>query len=338
MAFSVISNFTFTPALASEYAAAAFVENMLLLSKALGVVKTFGIDSFNSNLGQGGETIEMPYFANVASLISRRDLTATAAPSDIDVTGAEQKAIILRRKAGPVKFTEDIFIRGLRNETAEQEIGRQIGNYMALEARDRLLDAAIAGLGGITATPHTTTSYATSGTKDLLTYVLLHAGRMVLGDNFQNLTTVVMHSDVFTDLVGDALATYKIDTIGGLVIVTGIPAALGLRIVVCDYAGLKVTNGGSFKKYQTLLLGEGALNLIYAQALRIEAERRLDFEAPYWRVLGQADFAPHLHGMKWTGVANPANSVLQDPAQWDEAYNSHKEVRAALIVHNATAA
>lgn len=338
MAFSIISNFTFTPALADEYATAAFVENMKLLAQALGIVNVQGVDGFNSNLGQGGETIELPYFANIASLVSLRDLTATAAPADIDITGAEQKAIILRRKAGPIKFTEDVFIRGLRKETVEQEIGRQIANMMALEARNRLLDVVIAGLAGISATPHTSTTYVTSGTKQLLSYVALNTGRMLMGDGFQNLSTVVMHSDVFTDLVGDALATYKIDTIGGLTIVTGIPAALGLRIVVMDYAGLKVTNGGSYKKYHTLVLGPNALHLIYAQALRIEAERRLDFEAPYWRVLGQCDFAPHLNGVKWTSSANPTNTALQTAANWDEAYNDVREVRAVDIIHNATAA
>src|SRR5437867_76724 len=131
MPYSIISGFTFDPQLASEYSSAAFVENLQLLDQALGVVRTLTAGSFQSSLGGGGQFVEMPYFTNIGSLISRRDLAGTTAPDDLDVAGAEDKAVILRRRAGPVKFTEDLFIRGLRRETVEQEVGRQIGNMAA---------------------------------------------------------------------------------------------------------------------------------------------------------------------------------------------------------------
>ena len=112
-----------------------------------------------------------------------------------------------------------------------------------------------------------------------------------------------------------------------------------MRIVVVDDANLKVTNGSNFVKYKTLLLGGGSLGLIYHQRLRIEAERRLDFEAPYWRVLANFDFAPHMFGMKWTSsTANPINDDLGTAGNWDEAYNDHRQVLCAMCVHNASAA
>jgi hypothetical protein len=112
-----------------------------------------------------------------------------------------------------------------------------------------------------------------------------------------------------------------------------------MRIVVVDDSNLKNDNGGNFKKYRTLLFGPGALGLIYHQRLRIEAERRLDFEAPYWRVLANFDFAPHMFGMKWTSAtANPDNTALGTAGNWDEAYNDHREVLCAELIHNATAA
>lgn len=341
MAYSVISNFTFDPQLASEYSSAAFVENLQLLDQALGVVKTLSAGSYQSSLGGGGQFVDLPYFANIASLIARRDLASTSAPSDLDITGAEDKAVILRRRAGPVKFTEDLFIRGLRRESVEQEVGRQIGNMAGSEVRQRLLQVAIAALDSLdtpSANAHINDVYSTT-TKAKLTLASLYDTRMKLGDAYNRLTTVVCHSEAFADLVADTIGNYKIENVGGVTVVTGLPQAFGMRICVVDDANLKNDNGSDYKKYRTLLFGPGALGLIYHQRLRIEAERRLDFEAPYWRVLANFDFAPHLFGMKWTSAtANPDNTALGTASNWDEAYNDHREVLCAELIHNATAA
>ena len=339
MPYSVISGFAFDPQLASEYSSASFVENMQLLDEALGVVKTIPAGMFTSSLGGGGEFIDMPYFDNISSLVSRRDVTATAAPSDLDITGAEEKAVILRRRAGPVKFTEDVFIRGVRRETVEREIGRQIGHMAAKEVRQRLLQTAVTAVDSVTSTAHTNTAYVASGTKALLTLSNLYDTRMVLGDAYNRLTTLVCHSEAFADLVKDTIGNYKVDTVGGYTVVTGLPHAFGMKIVVVDDPALKVAVGGSYTKYNTLLLGDSALGLIYHQSLRIEAERRLDFEAPYWRVLANFDFAPHVFGTKWTaGTANPDNTTLGTSGNWAAAYNDSREVLCAKLVHNASAA
>jgi len=343
MPFSVISNFTFDPQLASEYASAAFAENLQLLDQALGVVKSLSSGDYQSSLGGGGQFVDMPYFAKIAALISRRDLTSTSAPGDLDITGAADKAVILRRKAGPVKFTEDLFIRGLRRESVEQEIGRQIGNLASKEVRERLLQVTVAALDSLdtpAANAHIHTVYVASGTKAKLTLSSLYDTRMKLGDAYNRLTTVVCHSEAFSDLVLDTIGNYKVENVGGFTVVTGLPQAFGMRIVVVDDASLKTDpGGGDYQKYRTLLFGPGALGLIYHQRLRIEAERRLDFEAPYWRVLANFDFAPHMFGMKWvSATANPDNTALGAAANWDEAYNDHREVLCAELVHNATAA
>ncbi len=339
MAYSTISGFAFDPQLASEYSSAAFVENMQLLDEALGVVKTVPSGMYASSLGGGGEFVDMPYFDNIASLVARRDVTSTTAPTDLDITGEEEKAVILRRRAGPVKFTEDVFIRGVRRETVEREIGRQIGNMAAKEVRQRLLQTAVAAVHSITSHVHTKDLYAASGTKELLTLANLYDTRMTLGDAYNRLTTLVCHSEAFADLVKDSIGNYKVDTVGGYTVVTGLPHAFGMKIVVVDDPSLKVAVGGSFTKYRTLLFGQNSLGLIYHQRLRIEAERRLDFEAPYWRVLANFDFAAHLFGTKWTaGTANPENADLGTTANWSPAYNDAREVLCAMLIHNASAA
>lgn len=341
MSYSVISNFSFDPQLASEYSSASFVENMQLMNDALGVVKSVPAGAYSSSLGGGGEYIELPYFDNIASLVARRDLTSTSAPSDLDITGSQDKAVIVRRRAGPVKFTEDVFVRGLRRETVEREIGRQIGHMAAKDVRERLIGVAVTALESLTdgTNTHKHSVYAASGTKVLLTLSTLYDARMKLGDAYNRLTTVVCHSEAFADLVKDTIGNYKVENVGGFTVVTGLPQAFGMRIVVVDDASLKETNGGNFKRYHTLLLGPSAMGLIYHQSLRIEAERRLDFEAPYWRVLANFDYAPHVFGMKWAGSgANPNNAALATTSNWAPAFNDHREVLCAKLVHNATAA
>src|SRR5204863_8197470 len=138
---------------------------------------------------------------------------------------------------------------------------------------------------------------------------------------------------------GDTIGNYKIENVGGFTVVTGAAQAFGMRIVVVDDENLKVDNPGNYNKYKTLLFGPGALGLIYHQRLRIEAERRLDFEAPYWRVLANFDFAPHLFGSKWTSAtANPNNTALADSANWAQACNDTREILCSVLIHNATAA
>lgn len=339
MAFSVISNFAFNPALCMEYASAKFVENMQMLAKQYGIVRVMDVgQDVNTLLGLGGEMVDMPYFPTIASMVSVRDLTATAAPTDLDLTGATAKAVILRRKAGPVKFTEDVYIRGVSKARAEQEIGYQIGNAAAVEVRERLIAVTIAGLEGITSTPHTLTMRVASGTKQNLTILNIVKLRALLGDAYNRLSVLVMHSAAFYDLTADGITNYKITNVAGAIIAEDFthPSLMGMKIIVVDSAQLKVAVTDEYGKYRTLAYGVGALGCIYQQRLRIEAERRLDFEAPYWRVLGNFDFAPHIFGLKYTAGANPSNATLATAANWDEAYSDHREVLAAELVHNAS--
>lgn len=341
MPYSTISNFTFDPQMASEYSSAAFVENMQLMNDALGVVKTVPAGAYSSSLGGGGEFVELPYFDNIDALVDRRDLTSTTAPDDLDITGSQDRAVILRRRAGPVKFTEDVFIRGLRRESVEREIGRQIGNMAAKEVRERLIQVATTTLSSLVddnAHTHTHDIYEETS-KNLLSLSGLYDARMKLGDAYNRLTTVVCHSEAFVDLVKDTIGNYKVENVGGFTVVTGLPQAFGMKVVVVDDPSLKQLLSGSFARYRTLLLGQNALGLIYHQNLRIEAERRLDFQAPYWRVLANFDYAAHLFGMKWIGSgSNPSNANLKISTNWAPAFNDHREVLCAELRHNASAA
>lgn len=223
MAYSVISNFSFDPQLASEYSSAVFVENMELLNEALGVVKSVPAGAYSSSVGGGGEFVELPYFDKIGSLVARRDLTSTSAPDDLDITGSKDRAVIVRRRAGPVKFTEDVFVRGLRRESVEREIGRQIGQMAAKDVRERLIGVAVTALNSLVdgaGATHKHNVYVASGTKGLLTLSSLYDARMKLGDAYNRLTTVVCHSEAFADLVKDTIGNYKIESVGGYTVVT----------------------------------------------------------------------------------------------------------------------
>ena len=231
-------------------------------------------------------------------------------------------------------------MRGLSKESAERAIGRKIADQAALEIRNRLLGMAVGAIASID-TPssdcHISDIYVASSTKGKLTFTTLLAARMLLADNYNRLTTVVMHSNAFSDLVLDGITNYTVESLAGMTIISNAANAMGLRIIVCDDPALRVTCAQDYVKYHTLLLGPDALGLIWHRRLHIEAERRLDFEAPYWRILGNHDFAPHLAGMSWNSAANPSNADLADPSMWDEAYDDHRQVLAAMLTHNVTA-
>lgn len=341
---TLAGDLAFDPQLATEYASSRFVENMALLSTIYGdILKVTGLDNLPFNFNSGGSFVSMPYIPRISSLLTKRDLTTQTPPTDLAFTGAEEKAVIVRRKAGPITFSEDIFTRGFTARQAEKIIGQQIADAAKLEARNLLISVLFGTMPALDtpgADEHILDEYAANGAKALLTFQRLADGRAKLGDAQLSLNTLIVHSATFADLVTDAIGNYKVENFGGQIVATGvIPNALGLRVIVMDHALLRIVSQGNYTKYRSFLLGPGALGLIYARGLSINAERRLDGEAPYWRILGNVDFAAHLFGMSYVDTgANPDATALETSNNWDEAYSDHREVLAAEIIHNATLA
>jgi hypothetical protein len=162
---------------------------------------------------------------------------------------------------------------------------------------------------------------------------------MKLEGNYNRLTTVVCDRHAFMDLVADSIGNYKVTNVGDMMVVTGLPQAFGMKVVVVDNDDTLspcMISGDKHRKYRTLLLGSGALGLYVYQSLRFEAERRLDFEAPYWRVLAGFDFMPYVLGTKWMGAENPDNDTLVWEKGLEVTAVDHKEVLCAEFVHNAS--
>lgn len=316
MAYSVISNTTFDSLLASEYATASYVEHLKLFGQAMGRVLHLAC------AGESAESMDGGGFHN----------------PDKGETG-----LVLRRRAGPVRFTEDLFIRGLRRESVEREIGRQIGCMAAKEVRERLIEVACTALESLDdlesswGKERTNNVHEENGEEGQLNSTNLANTLKVFGDECHRMTTVVCHFKTFNDLVKDTIGDYKSENVGGFTIITELPAALGMRVVIVDDPSLEVVNLNERTKYRTLLFGQNALGLIYHQNLRIEAERLLDYEMSYWKVLANFDFTPHLFGMKWvSGRGKPDNKALGTVSNWDVTAEKHDEVLCAMLVHDVS--
>jgi len=332
----------FNPQIAAEYMQLQFVEQLQLIQEKLGIIVPFPADLMN-----GGDRVEVPWWTSIADLISRRDLTSESTGTDLKITASNASAIILRRKAGPVKYSRDVYTKGRSPEEVSAELGRQMGYRAAEEIRTRILQMCVACMDAMdspSADAHIHNVYSAS-TKVNMSYALIAAAKAKLKDNQERLTTLVMHSDAFYDLKADARTNFPALTghtervlAGQLYEMT----ADGMRLLVVDDSNLKADPGsgsGTYAKYRSFVLGPKAIWLGYPQEMNVWSERRLYDEAPFDKVLGNFDFAPHLRGFDFqygTIGGNPTNTNFGTAAYWEEAFNDHREVLCAEIVHNSS--
>jgi hypothetical protein len=109
---------------------------------------------------------------------------------------------------------------------------------------------------------------------------------------------LVMHSKVYGDLLqlGVIQNQYQF---GGDVLKTGvIPTLLGLPIFVSDRVTVNVVS--TVNKYQTYIVGPGALALFYQRQVQVEFDRDILLSADV--IAATVHFSPHLFG--WDDKTN----------------------------------
>lgn len=352
----------FVPEVAAEHAFSAFTDKLYVLQMALAsaagspiVVRPPG------DLTMKGERLVMPYFKRISSLVSRRNIATTTVPTDLTMSGTERGNIILRRKAGPVTNSLDVFkLNGVTPATYSAELGMQIGQEMFKEMQARVFDMLNTVIQGLTfnGTSHLKDYYApyaasastTSAVNNTMSLLMLNQGKAVMGDSMSELTTAILSSVGAADLIALNIQV-GYDSIAGHDVVTGLPRTVGMgdplvmdltEVTSTNPSGSRTGSGSgtgtaSYTMHRAYLLGPGCIEIMFPHNLELFSELRLDGEAPYTRVLGNFDFGIGMPGVgyKTASTANPTNAQLRTSTNWqDRTTGGHREVRAVIVQHN----
>lgn len=259
------------------------------------------------------------FLKKVAGLIVRRDIASVAAVADTELVTDELVSVKLNRRIGPVSQTLDSWKKiGEDPETMSFLLGQQIAPDIQADYLNSAIRAVRAAITAVTALNY-------DGTAGNLSFASLLAGLALFGDAAANIVAWVMHSKPFYDLMADGITNYKIENVGGFMLVTGSPVSLGRPIVVTDSAALVTT--GSPNQYHTLGLVANAVTVTESETRSVESDLITGLANLAMRVQGEYAFNVGVKGAQWdvaNGGVNPSDAALATSTNWDQVTTDSK--------------
>lgn len=272
------------------------------------------------------------FFEDVASLVTRRDTTSTAAVTDIALTQGENISVKINRKVGPVAQTLDAMKKaGMSVEDASRAFG-----FLAAtrKLKDMVNAALIAGEAAIQANTLMNLDVSAE-TPDELSTSILNRGRALFGDAAGDIVCWVMHSKPYFDVMG-GLITDKVTNLADLVTIGGdVPALLGKAYVVSDASCLYDANGTAEDTYNTLGLVRGAITVEESEPDTFATEIVTGLENLVQRWQSEHAFNVSVKGFQWdvaNGGANPSDATLGTGSNWDQTAYDDKLTAGVRIV------
>ena len=278
------------------------------------------LDVSTANLtAQGGEFVNIPKYVQAAAF-GRVAIGATSSASFTAFATNDGKVPVLRDYSGNKWYKHQLALAG---EDFGQKVAVTIGNQLAKRSI-KVMDYSLQACENVGATPH---KYVTGGT---LTVLAVQEGRAKMGDNADQLHTMLIHSKPWNSLLKDLISTYKYAGVwSGEIINNGmIETILGVRnVIISDdltpEAGATSSAGDDI--YYTHLLGEGALYFSHQQAPYVDGWEDVTNADTivYEKVAVDYVAAPRAFYM---ATANPTDANLLTSGLWTAAYEDHRNM------------
>ena len=287
MAFTQIADI-FSPEVLGDQVSARFPDMLVL-----GNTNLVEVDSTFA-LGSPGTKFTMPFWKRISTFAPLTEGTAMT-PGKV-TTGKENATVQRAGLALEVLDTAELVSKADPVGEIADQIARRAAEY---------IDASLVfQLGNTpntfdqTTTANKAATGSTNGTANQNTYIA--AMTATVGDNFMKLLSggkLIMHSKVYGDLVQTGAIQNQYQS-GENVIQTGmIPTLMGLPIILSDLVSVV---SASTIKYQSYIVGPGALALFYQRQVMVEFDRDILLLADV--ISSNVHFAPHLFG--WDDVTN----------------------------------
>lgn len=264
-----------------------------------------------------GHYAKTRFWDRTSSLITRQDLTTTAAGTATKATTSEHISVKLHRRYQHEAALPALKLAGFDASDFSFMLGQEVGEEAVLGYLNAAVKSVAGALSGQTAAPDLVEDYSATGDLD---FTALRQGMALMGDSFGKIAAFVMHSKAFFDLVGDGISNYKIETIAGQLIARGVesPITFGKPVVITDDASLVIS--GAPDNYVTLALVEGAVDVTAESTPTTVSEVVTGLEQLVFRTQGEYTFNVGLRGYQWdttNGGINPADATIATATNWD---------------------
>ncbi len=279
---------------------------------------------------QGGKIINMPFFNDLAG----EDQVVPNQGTNLNVegitTGQDKAVLLIRGKAWGA--------HELAGALAGADPMQAIANrYVAWWTRNeqKILISVLTGAFGTALASHVNDISGGTGDGATISAGVVLDTKQALGDAADVLTTLVMHSAVYTSLQKQNLISFIPNARGEVTI----PTYLGYRVILDD--GMPVSGEGTDRIFTTYLVGSGAIARgegVPVSLTPVETDRNSLGSEDY--LITRRALVLHPMGVAWKEPAayttatdpTPANVDLAAAANWQLVVD-HKKVALAAIKH-----
>ena len=269
------------------------------------------------------------FMTQIANLVTRRDTTSVASVTDKALTQAEHIAVKVNRKIGPVANTKDSFRKIAESpEELSLILGQQAGQAIAVDYVNTAIRSAVAATKSNSALIK---NYATT----TITHKKLLQTMALFGDRASRIVCWVMHSNIYFDLVGQAIDD-KILNIADVAVAEGTTPTLGKPTIITDSSALISLNEPSSSADDTYhVLG------LTADAIQIKESEEKDaildpvsgLENLVIRWQGEYAFNIGLRGYQYATSAgiNPTDATLAASSNWTQVVTDDKDCLGVML-------
>lgn len=281
-------------------------------------IDVFG-GSSNGAISIRNELIEGDFrkqaFYKFEGSVSHRNVNSDSTVDASKIGAEEMVSVKCPWKFGPFKTTKEAFKRRMRSP---EEFSLVVGMKMADEIMSYWIQAALASLdAAISGDMRVGGSVKTSGKK------IFTKGLRTMGDKFERIALLAMHSATFFDVVDEAIND-KIFNEADIVIYGGQPGSMGKPILVTDKCATDKIFG----------LQPGAVSVVESQApetIQYPINNEENISIGY---RAEGAFNMELLGYSWEPTAggnNPNLTNLENADNW-EKYASSDKATAGFVI------
>lgn len=262
----------------------------------------------------------------------------------VEVAAAKQTGMAFRRMAA---WKDQDFTRELTGADPLGDVARKVAYYQQKNNQKDLLsvidgvlnvDDMSSHVKDITADNGSDTSATPTAENRLSADTFLDAAQEALGDNFDDLTMVAMHSRVYTNLLKLQLVNNIATTPDAYSRGVQFGLLLNKYLVMVDDSLTSGTKDGA-ATYTTYLLGEGAIAT--ARNVRIDRPNYVDYDPEFKggvnKLYTKWGMAMHPLGMSLNvnkiAKNSPTRVELGTKANWTKVWDA-KNIKLAKIVSN----
>lgn len=274
------------------------------------------------------------FFGRIANLIERRDITSDAQDTDKRVNKKENVEVVIDYKTKVFETYENFRRAGqdisvFTSVVAQQFIEELIKRHLNL------------GVGSaVSAALNNTGMSDNSLTASTLNYNHLLKAQELFEDKYDDVAAYVMNTNAYFDLRRDTLATYKIDNVAGMQIITGMTETMGKPVIVSNIPSLVYDSGAGDLKNRVVALRPGAISMMERSGRLTRVDEVTDQENLGVRWAAEGSVKMGLMGYAWdttNGGVSPTDAAIQTGTNWDAIVDNANTGISVVEAENATA-